>query len=125
MFARPILATALLFLMASVSVAAEFSGLVAAEIRMFFEDPLDTAQRGFGGSLSFQPEFYHEWESGSSLSVVLFGRLDSVDSKRTHLDVREGGQVRPAHDTAYYSLTHRHNRVIRPAIFQGEDVSRS
>jgi hypothetical protein len=89
MFARPILATALLFLMASVSVAAEFSGLVAAEIRMFFEDPLDTAQRGFGGSLSFQPEFYHEWESGSSLSVVLFGRLDSVDSKRTHLDVRE------------------------------------
>ncbi len=88
------LATLILFLTfsvisASVAAAHELSGYVAAEGRVFFEDALLSKQKRDNASLALQPEYYHEWESGSSFTFVPFARLDSADSRRSHFDVRE------------------------------------
>jgi len=67
----------------------ELSGYVEGEVRLYPENPNFLGQRDQSASLAFQPEYYHEFESGSSLTFVPFFRLDSADSKRTHFDVRE------------------------------------
>ena len=46
--------------------AHELSGYVACEGRFFFEDPLFPEQERHNGSIVIQPEYYHEWEQGSS-----------------------------------------------------------
>jgi hypothetical protein len=74
---------------ASMVTAHEFSGFVAAEGRYFFHDPLFPEQERNDASLAFQPEYYHEWENGSSFTATLFARVDSADPERSHLDVRE------------------------------------
>jgi hypothetical protein len=74
---------------ASVATAHEFSGFVAAQGRYFFHDPLFPEQERNDASLAFQPEYYHEWENGSSFTTTLFARVDSADSERSHIDVRE------------------------------------
>jgi hypothetical protein len=85
----------LLFLMATclpgtARVAAhEFSGHLAAETRLFFNDPLYQDQQRNNGSIGLEPEYYHEWESGSSFTLIPFLRLDSSDQERTHFDLRE------------------------------------
>ena len=73
----------------SQALAHDFSGYVAAEGRFFSQAPLDPAQKRHSGSLAAQPEYYHEWENGSSFTFVPFARIDSVDSERTHFDIRE------------------------------------
>ncbi len=69
--------------------ANELSGFVAVESRGFFNDALFPDQKRDNASFALQPEYYHEWESGSSFTFVPFARLDSADSERTHFDVRE------------------------------------
>ena len=69
--------------------AVEWSGNVAAELRLFPNSPLDDIQHGHNLSLSFQPELYHEFEDESSVLFVPFLRLDQHDSERTHADIRE------------------------------------
>ncbi|MEN8263474.1 MAG: hypothetical protein ABFR82_08435 [Nitrospirota bacterium] len=69
--------------------AYELSGHATAEGRLFFNDAPYHGQERDSASLAVQPEFYHEWESGSSFTFTPFGRLDSADSERSHLDVRE------------------------------------
>ena len=69
--------------------AHELSGYVAVEGRVFFEDALFAEQETNNASFALQPEYYHEWENGSSFTFVPFARLDSADSRRTHFDVRE------------------------------------
>jgi len=69
--------------------AHDFSGYVAAEGRFFPQAPLDPEQERNSGSLAVQPEYYHEWENGSSFTFVPFARIDSADSERTHFDIRE------------------------------------
>ena len=73
----------------SMAAAHELSGYVAAEGRVFFNDPLYPEQEKDNASLALQPEYYHQWENGSSLTFVPFARLDSADSERSHFDVRE------------------------------------
>jgi hypothetical protein len=73
----------------SVAAAHEFSGFVAAEGRYFFHDPLFPEQERNSASIAAQPEYYHEWENGSSFTATLFARIDSADSERSHFDVRE------------------------------------
>lgn len=80
------------------SLAHELSGYVAAEGGLFFHDPLYAGQERSRGSFVFQPEYYHEWEEGSSFLFVPFGRLDSADSERTHFDIRELYYLRPTED---------------------------
>lgn len=69
--------------------ANELSGYVSAEGRFFLNDPLYAGQEQHGGSIAAQPEYYHEWENGSSFTFVPFGRWDSADPERTHADIRE------------------------------------
>lgn len=69
--------------------ADEWSGYVEAEGRFFPDSPLHSGQDDHTISLAAQPEYYHEWDSGSSFAFVPFLRLDSADSERTHFDIRE------------------------------------
>ena len=69
--------------------AHEISGYVAGEIRLFPNDALHSGQNEQSSSLFFQPEYYHEFDTGSSFTFVPFFRLDSGDQERTHLDIRE------------------------------------
>ena len=69
--------------------AHEISGYVAGEIRFFPNDALHSGQNEQSSSLFFQPEYYHEFDTGSSFTFVPFFRLDSGDQERTHLDIRE------------------------------------
>ena len=67
----------------------ELSGFMEYESRIFFHDPKYRHQQGCDSSIALQPEYYHEWENGSSFIFVPFGRFDSTDSERTHFDIRE------------------------------------
>lgn len=69
--------------------AYELSGYVAGEGNIFFNDPLFPGQKKNNFSFAIQPEYYNEWENGSSFIFVPFGRLDRADSRRSHFDVRE------------------------------------
>lgn len=68
--------------------AAEWSGRVGVEGRLFLNDPIHPGQREQQASIIAQPEYYQSWEE-SSFTAVPFFRLDSADSERTHFDVRE------------------------------------
>jgi hypothetical protein len=78
--------------------AHEISGYVSVEGRAFFHEPLSPGQEEHNGSIAAQPEYYHQWENGASLTFVPFGRLDSADSERTHADIRELNYVWPYDD---------------------------
>ncbi len=71
------------------STAHELSGYVGGQTRLFFQEAQFPGQRDHGVSLVLRPEYYHEFESGSSVAVTPFFRLDSQDSRRTHFDLRE------------------------------------
>jgi len=58
----------------------DLSGHVAAEGRGFFSDALYPKQERNNASVSLEPEFYCEWENGSSFTFVPFARLDSAYS---------------------------------------------
>ena len=86
----------ILFLLVAIAVifprratGGELSGVVALEGRFFPREPLFPDQRRHIGSVAAQPEYYYEWEGGSSFTVVPFFRLDSADPERTHVDLRE------------------------------------
>jgi hypothetical protein len=78
-----------LFITASISHAHEFTGFFGAETRLFPNSALHLGQKDESASLVIQPEYYHEFESGSSFTFVPFYRLDSTDPERTHFDIRE------------------------------------
>ena len=70
--------------------AADFSGELAVESRLFPNDPLDPRQQDSGFALAIEPELYHDWSDGAQRIVVVpFMRWDLEDSERTHLDLRE------------------------------------
>jgi hypothetical protein len=69
--------------------AHEFSGFVAGEARLFTEEAIHPGQDDHSASFALQPEYYHEFDSGSSFTFVPFLRVDSADRERTHFDIRE------------------------------------
>ena len=70
--------------------AGQWSGYLGTEFRYFPQDARDPRQHDENFSLLFEPEYYHEWDSGSqSLAFVPFVRLDQHDDERTHFDIRE------------------------------------
>ena len=70
--------------------AGDLRGSVSAEFRVFPYSPLFDIQKRHNASLSFQPEYYLEWQDRKqSLLIVPFVRLDSSDPERTHFDIRE------------------------------------
>ncbi len=69
----------------------EVSGKAGFEARIFKHDPHFAEQTRGQFSVFAQPEFYREWDNGrQSVLFVPFARLDSVDPRRSHADVREG-----------------------------------
>jgi len=89
LWVRFLVATCLL-LAISAARAADWSGYVAMESRLFNQAPVDSAQHGDSLSLVAEPEFYSEWDSGDqSLTFTPFFRWDQHDSERTHADIRE------------------------------------
>jgi hypothetical protein len=73
----------------SAAASSQFTGYLELEGRYFFHDPLFPEQERHNASIALMPEYYHEWESGSSFVLVPFVRVDSVDPERTHFDIRE------------------------------------
>ncbi len=69
--------------------AGELSGFVLGEARLFPSEALHPGQDDQSASFALQPEFYHEFEDGSSFTLVPFVRVDSADDERTHFDLRE------------------------------------
>ncbi len=67
----------------------EFSGYIAAESRLFLKDPILNAQKRDSASIAVRPEYYREWDSGSSFTFVPFARFDNADKERSHFDIRE------------------------------------
>jgi len=79
----------LLGLSSSNILAVEFSGNITLETKLFTESAAFTGQHGNNSSISFQPEFYHEYPDGSSFTFVPFVRADENDAERSHGDIRE------------------------------------
>lgn len=69
--------------------AAELSGSAIVEGRSFFHAQQDADQKHHDASLALTAEYYHDFPSGSSLTITPFARLDSGDSQRTLADFRE------------------------------------
>lgn len=66
-----------------------FSGSVAAEARIFTQDPRYTEQSESDDySLFLQPELRYEAAAGR-ITMVPFYRHDSIDDERSHFDIRE------------------------------------
>ena len=67
-----------------------FSGSFGVEVRGFPEAPEYEGQTHHGGSVFLKPELFVDWDDGTHRIVVSpFLRLDAVDSRRTHVDLRE------------------------------------
>jgi len=73
-----IFALNLLFFPSSKIFAHEISGYVAGEIRLFPNDALHSGQNEQSSSFFVQPEYYHEFETGSSFTFVPFFRSIAV-----------------------------------------------
>jgi len=86
---RTLILLVTMLLASSTAGSVEFSGYVAAEASLFVHDPTFPGQTRHSASMAAQPEFYHEWDGGTSFIFVPFGRLDSADSQRSHADIRE------------------------------------
>jgi len=73
------------------TLADEWSGNIATELRYFPNDPVDNRQfEGSNVSISAQPEYYRRWENGDqSFIFTPFARIDQNDKERTHYDIRE------------------------------------
>jgi len=97
----------------------ELAGYLSAEGRFFFEEPLYPGQDHNNGSLAIRPEYYYEWQDGSSFTCIPFLRLDSADRERSHFDLREMNYLRLADhwelrvgiDTVFWGATEFYHLV--------------
>ena len=68
----------------------EYKAEITLEAWLFPESPLYNGQEQNNYSIAIEPEIYSEWAEGSNLVFRPFIRLDSEDSNRSHIDIREG-----------------------------------
>lgn len=81
---------ALYLLSASLSVSADVAGYIGGQARTFVESPADSAQGSENVSVVLAPEWYQGFnQDKDSLNIKLFYRYDSLDSERSHGDLRE------------------------------------
>ena len=72
--------------------AVELSGFAAMDLRTFTEKSVLSGQNPgvVDPSVFMQPEIRQEWSNGSHRATLIpFGRYDSLDSRRSHADLRE------------------------------------
>lgn len=107
-------------LSAPLCVAGQWTGNITGELRLFPAAPLYPEQHGHNLSLSFQPEYHHEWpDSGTHLVFSPFLRLDQHDNRRTHADLRElywhkitpGWELRVGFQKVFWGVTESRNLV--------------
>lgn len=70
----------------------DIAGQASLESRYFSHAPEYPRQKrnAFSPSMALEPEFVYEWHDASDrLSFTPFGRLDTDDKRRTHIDIRE------------------------------------
>ncbi len=83
-------ALSLIILASPLTHAAEWSGNVSTELRVFTQDALYADQRNASLSVAVQPEFHHHWDGDQqSFSFAPFLRVDQYDAERSHADIRE------------------------------------
>jgi hypothetical protein len=79
----------------------EISGYVAADSRVFLQDPQFAGQRSQPDAISLlaEPEWYYEWNGGDdSVVFVPFARVNPLESGRTHFDIREANYLHVGDD---------------------------
>ncbi len=69
--------------------AAEITSKLGIEARLFPKSPAYEGQEHHDGSAMAEVEMYHGFDSGSSITITPFARVDYADSERTHFDLRE------------------------------------
>ena len=69
--------------------AAEISGYIEGEARIFPSSPLHDGQENHSGSVAILSELYQELGPTSAMTIMPFARLDSGDPNRIHFDLRE------------------------------------
>lgn len=81
---------ALLFFIASLSFALEYSGEITLENRFYFEEGLyGNTERG-DSSLGIKPEFTYSWDQDRKvINFTPYAKLSQLDSQKTHADIRE------------------------------------
>ena len=69
--------------------AGEWNTEINGEWR-YFNDPGDFGQERSGMSMSAQAEYFVDWNDGvDSFTFTPFVRIDQVDDRRSHVDLRE------------------------------------
>lgn len=66
----------------------QLTGEAHLELRHFLEEG-DIVTEQNQASVVGQLEYYHDWQNGHTLTATPFLRVDSMDSERTHFDLRE------------------------------------
>ena len=67
----------------------EIRGYLSTEARIFPQKQAFPGQSRHEISMAAELECYLEWANYTSLTVTPFARIDSADSRRTHVDMRE------------------------------------
>ncbi len=76
--------------LSSGALAFEFSGYAGIEGRYFIRDSIFENQEEHNASFTGNAEVYHDFDDGAQrLAMTVFGRGDSEDSERSHMDIRE------------------------------------
>ena len=72
----------------------EYSGKIGSQVRWFSANPDPGSEQGtLTGALEFESEFYFENDNGSAITVVPYVRYDSMDPRRSRIDLREANYL--------------------------------
>jgi len=83
---------AMVLLLVSAQLQAEWSGDMTLQNRYFLRNPLPQNPQQYNNyiSLSTEPEYYTAWNNEKqSFTFTPFIRLDQYDNERSHADIRE------------------------------------
>lgn len=69
--------------------AHEIRGSASLQARIFPNPPIHPGQEDNSFSVAAAPEYIHRFADNSVFTFLPFARLDSADSERTHIDIRD------------------------------------
>ncbi len=84
-----LLAAFIVILLPGSSAGGELTARFSAELWTFPNKTEQQGQERHNESLAIQPEYYHQFDGGSSFTIIPFYRYDRMDPERTHFDIRE------------------------------------
>ncbi len=104
----------ILFVLSPMGYTFNIQQIISLEGRGFSQAPLFPSQHHNLFSLSYQPEFYQDWDDGNqSFTFTPFMRIESADKERQHFDIRElkwiksgdGWEFRLGIDKTFWGVT--------------------